>query len=140
MKLDECFRRGLLKRVKPDEANAHRSLNLSVSNIEDAEENLRIQRYRVVIVSSYTAMFHAARAVLFRDGVKERSHECIPLYLKATYPQLEKAANVLDNYRRFRHTAIYGLDQVLDLQDAITALDSAKSVLAQIGELFQPEK
>jgi len=125
--------------VKPDEANAYRSLNLSVSNVEDAEENLRIQRYRVVIMSSYTAMSHAARAVLLRDGVKERSHECIPLYLKATYPQLGKAANILDSYRRFRHTAMYGLDLVLDAPEASTALDSAKSVLAQITKMFQPE-
>jgi len=55
-------------------------------------------------------MFHAARAILFRDGVKERSHECIPIYLNERYPELERIANTLDSHRRFRHNAIYGLD------------------------------
>lgn len=110
MKLDECFKKGLLKRIPPDMDNAHRSIRLSSENIEDAEENLGIKRYRVVAILSYTAMFHAARAILFRDGVKERSHECIPVYLEEKYPELESLANLLDSYRRFRHDAIYGLD------------------------------
>jgi uncharacterized protein (UPF0332 family) len=78
MKLEDCFQKGLLKRITPDMENSYRSIELSASNIEDADENLHIRRYRVVIVSSYTAMFHAARALLFKDGIKERSHECVP--------------------------------------------------------------
>ena len=70
MKFAECFKRGLLKRISPDLENAIRSLELSRSNIEDAVENPSMNRYRVVTVSSYTAMFHAARAILFRDGSK----------------------------------------------------------------------
>ena len=132
MKLDECLRRGLLKRIPVDNENALRSLELSESNIEDAAENLRIRRYRVVVVSSYTAMFHAARAILFRDGVKERSHECIPIYIKESYPQLERIANTLDAYRRFRHNAIYGLDLTLDETEARAALDSARELLEEV--------
>ncbi len=93
MKIAECFKKGLLKRTSPDMENALRSVKLAMGNIEDAAENLSIRRYRVVAISSYTAMFHAARAILFRDGVKERSHECIPVYLKEKYPELEALAN-----------------------------------------------
>jgi uncharacterized protein (UPF0332 family) len=78
MKLAECFQKGLLKRTSPDMENAARSLKLSMNNIEDAVANLSIHRYRVVAISSYSAMFHAARAILFKDGIKERGHECIP--------------------------------------------------------------
>lgn len=98
MKMAECFQKGLLKRTSPDMENAARSLELSKNNIEDAIANLSINRYRVVAISSYSAMFHAARAILFRDGIKERSHECIPVYLKEKYPELETHANVLDSY------------------------------------------
>ena len=88
MKLAECFQKGLLKMTSPDTENSARSLKLSMNNIEDAVENLYIHRYRVVAILSYTAMFHAARAILFMDGIKERSHECIPVYLKEKYPEL----------------------------------------------------
>ncbi|MBU4491476.1 MAG: HEPN domain-containing protein [Euryarchaeota archaeon] len=75
--------------------------------MKKATSNLPLHRYRVVAISSYSAMFHAARAILFKDGIKERSHECIPVYLKEKYPELETLANILDSYRRFRHDAIY---------------------------------
>ncbi len=132
MKLAECFQKGLLKRISPDTDNADRSLKLSLENIGDAEENLGIHRYRVVAVLSYTAMFHAARAILFKDGIKERSHECIPVYLKEKYPELETSANVLDSYRRFRHDAIYGLDFVIDENEARACLETSKEFLEKI--------
>lgn len=132
MRLDDCFRQGLLKRVAPDIGNARRSLELSKSNIDDAAENIAIRRYRVVLVSGYTAMFHAARAILFRDGVKERSHECVPAYLKERYPELEGFANTLDTYRRFRHNAIYGLDFTITDADARAAVESAGEFLKKI--------
>ena len=144
MKMAECFQKGLLKRTTPDIENSLRSFELSKSNIEDAAENIFIHRYRVVAISSYSSMFHAARAILFRDGIKERSHECIPVYLKEKYPQLETLANILDSYRRFRHDAIYGLDFVIDEKEAKAALDSAKEFLESIkiflGENIFPEK
>jgi uncharacterized protein (UPF0332 family) len=136
VKLDECLRRGLLKRIPVDHENAVRSLELSESNIEDAAENLRIRRYRVVVISSYTAMFHAARAILFRDGIKERSHECIPIYLNERYPELERIANTLDSYRRFRHNAIYGLDITLDETEAKAALDAAREILQEVNRIM----
>ncbi|CAG0998914.1 hypothetical protein METP3_03158 [Methanosarcinales archaeon] len=132
MKMAECFQKGLLKRTSPDTENAIRSLELSKSNIEDAAENMSIHRYRVVAISSYSSMFHAARAILFMDGIKERSHECIPVYLKEKYPQLENLANILDSYRRFRHDAIYGLDFAIDDKEAKAALNSAKEFLDRI--------
>jgi uncharacterized protein (UPF0332 family) len=100
MKMADCFQKGLLKRTSPDKENSARSLELSLNNIEDAAANFSIHRYRVVAISSYSAMFHAARAILFMDGIKERSHECIPVYLKEKYPELETLANILDSYRR----------------------------------------
>ncbi len=132
MKLAECFQKGLLKRISPDMENADRSIKLSMNYIEDAVENLSIHRYRVVAILSYTAMFHAARAILFRDGIKERSHECIPVYIKEKYPELETLANILDSYRRFRHDAIYGLDFVMDEEEAQASLESSKEFLEKI--------
>ncbi|MCZ7371941.1 MAG: HEPN domain-containing protein [Candidatus Methanoperedens sp.] len=140
MKLAECFQKGLLKRTSPDTENALRSLKLSTNNIEDAVANLSIHRYRVVAISSYSAMFHAARAILFRDGIKERSHECIPVYLKEEYPELETLANILDSYRRFRHDAIYGLDFAMDEEEARTALDSSKEFLEKIKIFIQARR
>jgi len=140
MKLAECFQKGLLKRISPDIENAGRSIRLSLENIEDAAENLTIHRYRVVAILSYTAMFHAARAILFTDGIKERSHECIPVYIVENYPELETLANILDSYRRFRHDAIYGLDFVIDEKEARASLETSKEFLEKIKIFIDKRK
>jgi len=137
MKVEDCFKKGLLKKDAKDMENAMRSLDLARMNIEDASKNLEIERYRVVVILSYTAMFHAARAILFKDGIKERSHECIPLYLKANYPELESLANTLDQYRLFRHSAIYGLDFNDDPDEGKEALESANELLEKIEDVIK---
>ena len=140
MKMTVCFQKGLLKKTLPDRENALRSLELSRIKIEDAIANMSIHRYRVVAISSYSSMFHAVRSILFRDGIKERSHECIPVYLKEKYPELETLANILDSYRRFRHDAIYGLNFAIDEKDANAALDSAKEILDKIKIFIEEDK
>jgi uncharacterized protein (UPF0332 family) len=59
-------------------------------------------------------MFHAARALLFRDGITERSHICIILYLQENYVKpgkLEQGfVNALNSLRIERHNEFYGLE------------------------------
>jgi uncharacterized protein (UPF0332 family) len=137
MNLDDCFRHGFLKRIEPDMKNALRSLDSSEKCLSDARKNLDIGCYNVVVIVSYTAMFHAARALLFKDGVKERSHLCIPVYIREKYPDFNRFASILDSYRIFRHRAIYGLETVIDKADAEEALCSASEFLKAIRGLVK---
>lgn len=135
MNLDECFRQGLLKRIAPDIKNAKKSISESERNISDAEKNLGIGCYNVAVVWSYNSMFHAARGLLFKDGVKERGHLCVPVYVRVRYPQLEKFANMLDSYRIFRHRVLYGFEIFIDRSEAEEALKSAKEFLRAIKKV-----
>ena len=135
MNLKDCYKQGLLKKVKPDPENARRSIEQSSKSIEDANRNLEIKCYNVVIILSYTSMFHAARALLFRDGIKERSHLCIPVYIKAKYPELIRFANMLDAYRMFRHRTIYGLEVTIDKTEADDAINAAEEFLREIEKM-----
>lgn len=49
--------------------------------LEEARITFQAGAYRSALVAAYMAYFHAARAVLFRDGLREKSHGCILLYL-----------------------------------------------------------
>jgi uncharacterized protein (UPF0332 family) len=126
------FSKEVLVRSSPDQSNAIRSMELARSNISGASKNVEIEEYRTAVILSYTAMFHAARAILFIDGIKVRSHECIPVYLRETHPSLEKQAIVLDSYRLYRHNAIYGLDFEAGKQDAVSSINTARDFLSAI--------
>ena len=136
MSLKECFDKGLLKKTKPDVENARRSLEISEEYLIKARKNVGIECYDVSVMLSYTSMFHTARAILFKDGVKERSHACVPLYLKDKYPELRRSANTLDSYREFRHGIVYG-GATISKNDADEAINSAEEFLSKIKKSIQ---
>lgn len=81
-------------------------------------------------------MFHAARSILFRDGIKERSHLCVISYLQETYPQLKRLANQLDTYRRNRHNTLYALDFLVSDDEAQQAIEDAEQFYRKIKEII----
>lgn len=136
MKLNDCFKEGLLRKMKPSKQYAIKSLDTSLSYIQDAKDNLKMDNYNLVIFCSYTAMFHAARGVLFRDGVKERSHVCVVSYLRETYPNLRRLSNQLDTYRRNRHNTLYALDVIISDDEAQQAIKDSELFYEQIKNII----
>ena len=81
-------------------------------------------------------MFHSARAILFKDGIKERSHLCIVSYLRETYPRLKRLANQLDAYRRNRHNTLYALDFLISGDEAQQAIEDAEKFYRRIKDIL----
>ena len=72
--IDDCFERGLLRRVEPSRTKSEQSLLSARDWLSEAEKNLEAGAFRSAVSSAYLAVFHSARAILFRDGVREKSH------------------------------------------------------------------
>jgi uncharacterized protein (UPF0332 family) len=132
--LDDCYLRGL-KRINSDPDSARKCLITAAGHLDDAEASFEIKRYRLTLTSSYEAMFHAAKALLFKDGVKEHSHVCVPVYIREAHPELEEYANTLDSYRLYREKATYGFDVMVNEEEAKGALENAKYILEKMKEL-----
>jgi uncharacterized protein (UPF0332 family) len=94
------------------------------------------------IVASYTSMFQAARALLFHDGVTEKSHACVVAYLREYYSSElgQDKINWLDTYRLERHESFYGLEKSnLDAHEAEDALEKSQKFLESVrGKLKIP--
>ncbi|WP_052300913.1 HEPN domain-containing protein [Methanoplanus limicola] len=78
--IDECFRKKLLRKVEPSKKKAEESLKIAEAHPEEAEQALSAGAKRMAISGAYMGWFHSSRAVLFRDGIREKSHYCIELY------------------------------------------------------------
>ncbi|CAJ36790.1 HEPN domain-containing protein [Methanocella arvoryzae] len=133
--LDDCYKKGL-KLIDSDAVSARNCLISAASHLDDAEASFNIKRYRLTLTSSYEAMFHAAKALLFMDGVKEHSHICVPVYLREAHPDLEEYANTLDAYRLFREKATYGFGVNVSGIEAKAALENAKLIIEKIQALI----
>ena len=136
MKLNDCYKEGLLRKTKPSKQYAIKSLKTSLNYIQNAKDNFEMKNNNLVIFCSYTAMFHSARALLFKDGVKERSHLCIVSYIRETYPKLRSLSNQLDAYRRNRHNTLYALDFLISEYEAQQAIEDAEQFHKQIEKII----
>lgn len=92
------------------------------------------------MVLSYSAMFHAARALLFRDGWTEKSHACVVAYLRARYVSRGKLERrylaMLDAARLERHETLYGLEVTVAREDAELTLRAAREFVSRVAKLI----
>jgi uncharacterized protein (UPF0332 family) len=82
MNIRECLGKGYLKRIKPDKRLVKKELDESGYDLKRANDNLRKGDYKWSIIAGYYSMFHAARALLFSLGYKEKRHFAINIVLE----------------------------------------------------------
>jgi uncharacterized protein (UPF0332 family) len=89
-------------------------------------------------------MFHSARAILFFDGYREKSHACVARYLEEHYvnkKMLEKKwVKLLDHHREIRHNDQYDLSFYSSDEEAKEALESAGHFLQRMKHLIDSLK
>ncbi len=132
--IEDCFKFRLLRKIKPDSEKSKKSLEVSEKRLEKARKALNLKIFDFVILESYRAMFHAARALLYKDGIQEKSHFAISVYLKEKYSSKIPlpVINFLEIHRTERHEAMYGLEYTPEKQDAELSLKDAEIFLREI--------
>ena len=139
MRVSDCFKKRLLRSGKIDMLKAQKALEMSERKKERAEELFEKRFYEESIVTSYTSMFQAARALLFKDGITEKSHACVVSYLKEKYVRSlgSDCISWLDTYRLERHESFYGLDpSELDKNEAKDALIKSEIFFKSVKKII----
>ncbi len=139
MDLKECLVQGLLKKDFPSSEKALRSLEVAAEKLVKAEQLLSLKVMDMALVNAYSAMFHASRALLFKDGYKERSHYALYLYLQEKYgDKIElRFLNELNVLRLERHEIFYGLEAVEPKEREVEqTIRLAKEFMIQIKSLL----
>jgi len=134
MNLKECFEKRLLRKGRADKLKSLKALEIAQGKINKAEQLLEHSFYEEVILTIYTAMFQCARALLFQNGIFERSHHCVIEYLKENFLKKGKLEpshiHWLDTYRIERHETLYGFEEIKYTQEeAKNAIEKAKDFL-----------
>ncbi len=143
MNVDECIKKGLLLKISQDVPKALESIKTAKKKLELAKNESKHGLYEGAIVSAYTCMFHCARALLFKDGYKERSHFALGVYLKQNYrSKIEsRFLNQFDSLRLQRHEVLYGLERNSqeDKQEAIDSVLLANDFYIAVNEIVKSE-
>lgn len=140
MKIDELLKEGLLVKKQTGRTEIHGSLQIAQKFISRAEANAGIKMWDVAFLMAYTSMFHSARALLFKNGLKERSHQAMISALKELYSknkELTGILNILNSYKVSRHAIQYDGGTCSET-DGREAINDAKKFL-EITEEFCKE-
>lgn len=131
MKIEEMVAKGLIRKEEIKSEEISGSLGLARRFLERAKGNLNISFWDVAFILAYSSMFHAARALLFKNGYKERSHFALIQVLKEKYKgnyQFQRFLETLDSYRISRHAIQYRGD-ICSKVDADEAVKDAEGFL-----------
>jgi uncharacterized protein (UPF0332 family) len=71
----------------------NKELSAAEDDLAEAKDRLKNGKYKYATINSYYSIFHAARALLYSKGYRERSHHCLSVALEALFVETEKMSN-----------------------------------------------
>ena len=132
--LEDCIKKGLIKKIAASPKQARDLVDKAKALAEEAKGAVDNDRPNLGVLGGYSAMFMAARALLFRDGYRERSHACVARYIEANYKGEINARfiDLLDQYRTKRHKVVYGADYYPTIDEAKNVVECAAEFIPVI--------
>ncbi|MFB0537026.1 MAG: HEPN domain-containing protein [Anaerolineae bacterium] len=115
-----------------------KELGVAQDDLAEAEAGYERASYKWSTIQSYYAMFHAARALLYSRGYREKSHHCLSVAMRHLFggKRLLKETLVddMDDARALREDADYRAD--FSEAGAYHNLEAAKRFIARAIELL----
>lgn len=113
-------------------------LEAAKKDLERAKASLNEDNSKWATIQAYYTILHAARALLFAKGYREKSHNCLKVAIQALYVDEgllnQKFVDDFDMTMLLRETADYRSD--LSQSGAKSSIESAARFLTRAGELL----
>jgi len=111
--LNECFSKGLLKKTIPKSRDSKRDILQAEHFLEEADDLIDLGKKEFGMIAMYNSIFHAGRAILNLDGIKEKSHHCLQKYLEEKKIFNKEEIELFDILRVKRHQIQYDLEKII---------------------------
>jgi uncharacterized protein (UPF0332 family) len=108
--------------------------------VNEAEYDCDAGAVRSALMAAYMGYFHAARAVLIRDGIREKSHYCIGVYLES-YREAglleDEWVLQFDHMRGLRQDDQYSLDARPAIEEVRQSVADAQKFIGRMDRLLK---
>jgi len=117
-----------------------KELRVAIDDLAEAKDRFKHERYKYATINAYYATFHAARALLFSKGYRERSHYALYIAIEVLFVEadiLEKRySHILKDSMSLREDADYGGEfskdgASLSINNAEDFIKRSKEILVQ---------
>ena len=144
--MDYHFKRGLEKKslvkIGVDEKLIKKEIAASGDDLKDSKDVLKLNKYKLATITAYYSMFHAARALLYSKGYREKSHFCLRMALKNLFVNKNLLeTSFLDDYdiaKDLRENADYQSE--FSKENAEKLVEKAEKFLNKVKILLKTTK
>lgn len=107
----ECLKNGKIILFPRAKGLVKKELAAAEDDLAEAKDRLKNGKHKYAIINSYYSIFHAARALLYSKGYRERSHHCLSIALETLFVETGKMSNhfigIFKNNMSLRENADY---------------------------------
>jgi len=137
--LNECLRKGLIRKIAKSERLAEASIRKARILLAEGKADLKEEHFNSAMIMAYTALLNSSRAIMFKDGYRERSHACVARYLEAKYKDKIPVGDIelLDYFRETRHDIQYDVDYLAEKETVERIMEFAGRFLDLAEELIK---
>ena len=142
MNYERFLKNNLVKKQTPDFKQIRKQLERSLKDLKASEANLNIDLTWAFAIA-YHAMMRASKALMFSKGylpTAKQTHKTIIEFTKLILG--EEYENIIARFnrmRRQRHDFIYDSENHITLQEAKSAIETAKKLIEEIISLVKKE-
>lgn len=132
-KISRLIRERRILRIIPDPALEAKEVRGAEYDLRRARLSLKNEDFKWATIQAYYAMFHAARALLYKAGYREKSHTALRIALRETYAKSgifdEGILQAFEDAMDLREAADYGLEFAESSAEQVVS-DAAKMLRA----------
>jgi uncharacterized protein (UPF0332 family) len=141
--MNEAFK-GCLKKVKiisfpRAKSFVRKELEAAEDDLTEAKDCLLNGRYKYAAINSYYAIFHAARALIYSKGYRERSHHCLSVALEALFVEKGKMSERFIRIFKNRMSLRENADNISSFSEesASLSVSNTKEFLEKVTALLR---
>ena len=114
-----------------------KEIQVAEADLNDARDSLKGRKLKWATVQGYYSMFHAARALVYGQGFREKSHYALLVALRSLLPEKIGASLIKDfeDAMSLREEADYGLTFSED--GASSSVEGAERFLKRAREILK---
>jgi len=129
------------KKIKPfpkGKILVFKELEIAKADWRTAEESLTKRDYKWSTIQSYYSMFHAARALLYNQSYRERSHYCLVVGIRELYVNKNLFSHTLLEALQIGKTLRENADYYAEFSQtgARDMLDKAREFLERANQIL----
>lgn len=125
-----------LSKIKLDKALILKEIEAAELDLETARKSLQDRNFKWATIQGYYSIFHAARALLFSKGFREKSHYALLIAIQELFSnKLEQSLiQGFEDAMNLRQTADYGL--TFSEEGAFDVIETAEKFLLKTKGLL----